>query len=173
MIFNTQLEANIFDKISGSLESMGYDIARIKVFKMTSRKVIQIMIERIDSNNLTLEDCEKASQYLSVLLDAENIISDQYNLEISSRGVDYPLTRSKDFNETIGKKVKILTKLPVSGRKRFSGVLLNFADEIAKIQVSENEIYDIHFANVADAHHDYFASTVAKNKNNKSKKRDK
>lgn len=123
------------------------------------------MIERIDGANVAMADCEKASRHISVLMDVENPIDSEYNLELSSTGLDRPMTRQKDFANNIGKVVKLSLKAPINGQKRFSGVVKEVTENMISLaSVQPAEIIEIDFNNIVEAHLDYFAKNNKKTK---------
>jgi ribosome maturation factor RimP len=118
----TPLEQTIEEMITPSLEALGYAVVRIRLFDGESR-TLQIMAERIADSALSLGDCEKISRAISTVLDVEDPITDAYNLEVSSPGIDRPLVRLKDFANYVGHEAKMTLRLPVDGRKRYTGTL--------------------------------------------------
>ena len=106
-----------------TLESMGYELVRVQ-FQGKSRPTLQIMAERVDGQGMAVEDCADISRALSALLDVEDPIAGAYVLEVSSPGIDRPLTRAKDFAAWVGFEAKIEVDQPIDGRKRFRGKLL-------------------------------------------------
>lgn len=170
MIVSNQFEANILEIVRDPLESMGYGVVRIRIFSDRG-KILQLMIERLDENHITLEDCEKASNYLSVVLDVENVLDERYSLELSSAGLDRPLTREKDFVLNKGKKVRIQSKTPINAQRKFSGTLIDFQEGKAIVDVVGRGVVEIPFINMIDATLDYFGSEdVQKNKKSKRSK---
>jgi ribosome maturation factor RimP len=81
------------------------------------------MADRNDGSLITVDDCAEISQALSAIFDVEEPLPGAYDLEISSAGIDRPLTRTKDFVTYAGFEAKVETKQPVAGRKRFRGML--------------------------------------------------
>jgi ribosome maturation factor RimP len=77
---------------------------------------------------MTVDDCADISRAVSALLDVEDPISSAYTLEVSSPGIDRPLTRAKDFDRFAGFEARIETRLPIDGRKRFRGILRGVQD---------------------------------------------
>ncbi|MBA4249398.1 MAG: ribosome maturation factor RimP [Candidatus Pelagibacter sp.] len=116
-------------KLSDFLKAEGYEIIRILV-NGNIRKTLQIMIDRLDGQIVTVTDCEKVSRLVSPVLDVYNFISDAYNLEVSSPGMDRPLTKPDHFIRFVGEKIMVQTSHPVgkSPRIRHKGVL-EFASE--------------------------------------------
>jgi ribosome maturation factor RimP len=113
--------------IAPSLEALGFELVRVR-YGGPGRPTLQIMIERSDRAPLTVDECALASKSISALLDVEDPIGGAYNLEVSSPGLDRPLTRIGDFERFAGFEAKFETDLPVEGRKRFRGQLLGVED---------------------------------------------
>ncbi len=108
--------------ITPSIEAMGYEVVRVLLL-VGQRSTLQIMAERADGASMTVEDCADISRSVSALLDVEDPIAGAYTLEVSSPGLDRPLTRLKDFERFAGFTAKLEARMPVDGRKRFKGAL--------------------------------------------------
>lgn len=106
------------------LEKLGYDLVRV-LFIESPRSVLQIMAEPLEDRLMDVEDCAKISRAISVVLDVEDPIENAYCLEVSSPGIDRPLTRMKDFQTWKGFSVSIELQQAIEGRKRFSGTLVD------------------------------------------------
>ncbi len=126
----------VADLISPSLTDMGFELVRVQ-FTGNTRKTLQVMAERIDRVAMTVEDCAQISRAASALLDVEDPIAGQYLLEVSSPGLDRPLTRKDDFVRFAGFEVKLETVMPVDGRKRFKGRLIGLNDEGAIVMAPD------------------------------------
>ena len=122
--------------IAPSLEALGFELVRVR-FGGPGRPTLQIMIERQDREALTVDDCASASKAISALLDVEDPIGGAYNLEISSPGLDRPLTRIGDFERFAGFEAKIEVTVPVNGRKRLRGQVLGV--ENGNVRISRDE----------------------------------
>lgn len=109
--------------IGPSLEAMGYRIVRV-AFLGARRATLQIMAERLDDAPMTVDDCTQISRSVSALLDVADPIADAYMLEVSSPGLDRPLTRPEDYERFAGFEAKIELGRPFDGRKRFKGRIL-------------------------------------------------
>jgi ribosome maturation factor RimP len=120
--------------IGPSLAAMGYGIVRV-AFTGGRRPTLQIMAERTDNAAMTVEDCESISHNVSALLDVADPITSAYVLEISSPGIDRPLTRRADYERFAGFEAKIELQRPVEGRRRFRGKLLGLEGDEAKVLV--------------------------------------
>lgn len=108
--------------IEPALEAMGYELVRVSLIGR-ERPTLQVMAERRDEAAMTVEDCAGISRAISALLDVEDPIAGAYTLEVSSPGIDRPLTRPKDFDRYRGFEARIETRQPVAGRRRLKGVL--------------------------------------------------
>ena len=113
--------------IAPSLDAMGYELVRVQL-QGKQRLTLQIMADRKDGVMMAVEDCADISRALSALLDVEDPISGAYSLEVSSPGIDRPLTRAKDFEQWAGFEAKLEAAQPIEGRKRFKGKLLGLDD---------------------------------------------
>ena len=101
------------------LRDLGLRLVRVKI-SASAGATVQIMAERPDGG-MTIDDCERASEALSPVFDAEDIMAQAYRLELSSPGIDRPLVRLSDFERAAGHEAKIEMAAPVAGRKRFRG----------------------------------------------------
>jgi ribosome maturation factor RimP len=113
----------IAQTIEPSLAAMGYRLVRMVIIS-GRRATLQIMAERLDDRPMTVDDCAQISHSVSALLDVEDPISGAYVLEISSPGIDRPLTRPEDYDRFSGFEARVELARPIGGRKRFRGRLL-------------------------------------------------
>jgi ribosome maturation factor RimP len=133
---HTSLETRLAAIISPTLESMGYELVRVVVLGR-ERPTVQVMADRADGSQITVQDCENISHTLSAVLDVEDPIPGAWSLEISSAGIDRPLTRAKDWNRFAGHLARAETVAPVDGRRRFSGVVLGADDTAARLRLDD------------------------------------
>ncbi len=133
---HTGLEARIADAIMPTLIDMGYELVRVAVLGR-ERPTVQIMADRADGAMITVEDCEAISRAVGAVLDVADPIPGNWTLEVSSAGIDRPLTRIKDWNRYIGHRARVEMEIPVDGRKRISGVLLGADAEHARMILDE------------------------------------
>ena len=106
---------------------MGFDVVRVALTS-GQRKTLQVMADRNDGSLISVEECSEISHALSAIFDVEEPVKGAYDLEVSSAGIDRPLTRPKDFATYAGFDAKLETKMPVEGRKRFRGLLKGVND---------------------------------------------
>jgi ribosome maturation factor RimP len=122
------LEAKVAAAIAPSMADMGYELVRVAVLGR-ERPTVQIMADRTDGAPVGVDDCEAISQAMGAVLDVANLVAGAWTLEVSSPGIDRPLTRVKDWNRFAGHLARAELAVPVDGRKRVSGVVLG-ADEV-------------------------------------------
>jgi ribosome maturation factor RimP len=141
--------AEISRLVEPSLDGMGYELVRVQ---MTGgdQPTLQIMAERKDRRDMTVEDCATISRNLSAILDVEDPISESYSLEISSPGIDRPLMRLADYERFAGFEAKIETKRPLDGQRKFSGRLVGVRGERVAIDVGQGAA-EIPFDDIARA----------------------
>lgn len=137
--------------IEPAIEDLGLEIVRLKWTGGEKRKTMQIMVEPKDGGITTVEHCEAVSHTVSAILDVEDVIAEEYNLEVSSPGLDRPLTRMKDFENYKNLETKLETKMMIEGRKRFRGRVLSVEGENIIFAIDEGEEYVIPFDNIAAA----------------------
>ena len=91
--------------IEKKLTSMGLELYELKCIKAGSRLILRIFIDK--DSSVTVDDCEKASHEISILLDVENFSQTPYTLEVSSPGIDRPLTTEKEFRRLVGNDIRV------------------------------------------------------------------
>ena len=121
LIAKTGMDQKIARIIAPMIEDLGFELVRIRL-QGGDTPTLQIMTER-PTGGIEVEDCAQISTMISALLDVEDPIGDAYTLEISSPGIDRPLTRLKDFDAYEGYEARLETAELIDGRKRFRGTL--------------------------------------------------
>ncbi len=121
-----------------TVEGMGFELVRLRLMG-GKRATLQIMAERPDGT-MEVEDCARLSRQISVVLDVEDPIEREYTLEVSSPGIDRPLTRLADFDRWEGYEAKLETDELIDGRKRFRGVLAGIEGDEVLIDVEDDTI---------------------------------
>ncbi|MCQ8782377.1 ribosome maturation factor RimP [Mangrovibrevibacter kandeliae] len=154
IIIEDGLEARIAAIVEPVLEQLGYRLVRVRISGLNGM-TLQIMAERPDGT-MSIEDCEAASRAISPVLDVEDPIEREYNLEMSSPGIDRPLVRRSDFKTWAGHLLKLETSRIVDGRKRYRGTVVDVGEDgitLDRDQPAPNEAarVDIAFDAIADA----------------------
>lgn len=138
--------------IEPAVNDLGLDIVRMKWVADNARKALQVMVEPQDGSITQVEHCQEASQVMSAILDVEDIIKDEYNLEVSSPGIDRPLTRLKDFEKYKSFEAKIEIRDAILGQRRFRGHIIDIEGENINFEQRDTkEVVEIEFSNVLDA----------------------
>ncbi|MEN9682428.1 MAG: ribosome maturation protein RimP [Pseudomonadota bacterium] len=135
--------ARITEIVEPEAKALGFDLVRVMVFGKTEvgdeEVTLQVMAERPDTGQLVIEDCAALSHRISDALDAleeagEVLIDEAYRLEVSSPGIDRPLTRAKDFANWAGHEARVALKVPVEGnRKSLQGELVGIAGDVVTL----------------------------------------
>ena len=125
--------------IAPTLQDMGFDLVRVRI-SGAQRRTLQIMAERLDDGTMTVEDCAAISRAVSTLLDVEDPIKGSYTLEVSSPGLDRPLTRPKDYTRFAGLEAKIELRDPMDGQRRFRGRIAGLADDQVQLDTEDTRV---------------------------------
>ena len=142
----------LLELIDPVAESLGLAVVRVRLMGGTLRRRLQIMAERNLDHDISVEECARLSRAVSEVLDAADPISGEYLLEVSSPGIDRPLTRLIDFDLFEGLEARLETDRMVEGRKRFKGIVAGVEGENVAIDLDgEDETALIPFAWLADA----------------------
>jgi len=116
-----------------TVERLGYELMDLELKLHGRGGVVRLFIDHPDG--VSLEDCEKVSHAVSALLDVEDPLPGQYNLEVSSPGLDRKLTKPEHFQRFTGETVKVQMRFPIAGRRRFRGKLVSSDDENIVVDV--------------------------------------
>lgn len=137
--------------IAPQAEALGFDLVRVKLFGGAGDVTLQVMAERPDTRQLTIEDCAQLSRRISDLMDEADPIESEYRLEVSSPGIDRPLTRRKDFADWAGHEARVTLAAPVAGRKVLTGIIRGVDGDRITIDLPKHGEMEIGFADVANA----------------------
>jgi ribosome maturation factor RimP len=137
--------------IEPEAEALGLALVRVQMFGGKSDPTLQVMAERPDTRQLDLSDCEALSRRISDVLDGADPIENAYRLEVSSPGIDRPLTRLKDFADWQGFDARLRLAEPLNGRKQFDGRLLGIEGETVRLYAERVGEVDMPFAQIASA----------------------
>ncbi|WP_295311347.1 ribosome maturation factor RimP [Roseobacter sp.] len=138
LIAKAAIDRRMAEIITPVIEDMGFELVRVRLMSGKST-TLQIMADKPDGG-IEVDDCAEISQAVSAVLDVEDPILDEYTLEVSSPGIDRPLTRIKDFEAFEGYEAKIETAETIDGRRRFKGELAGVEGDEVLINVAEGTI---------------------------------
>ena len=137
--------------IGPEVNRLGYDLVRVQIIGGTSDPTLQVMAERSDTRQLDITDCERISRRLSEVLDLADPIAGSYRLEVSSPGIDRPLTRLEDYRDWAGHEARVTLTEPREGRKQFTGTLQGVKGEQIKLTDKQGSEHNLLFADIAAA----------------------
>lgn len=137
-------EKRVAATLDGVAEDMGFAIVRVAAMGGDERRTLQIMAEPLSAEDdgdaaMSVEDCARLSRAFGAVLDVEEIVSGAYVLEVSSPGIERPLTRVADFDRFAGAQVRVELNAPIDGRRRLRGVLRGLRDDAVVVDVAEGE----------------------------------
>ena len=142
--------------IEPEAKAMGLELVRVKMFGGRSDPTLQVMAERPDTRQLTIDDCADLSRRISDRLDemeaaGRDPIDHAYRLEVSSPGIDRPLTRLKDYDDWAGHEARVTLVEPVEGRKQLNGTLAGTDGDQVTVDVRKHKPMTVAFSQIADA----------------------
>jgi ribosome maturation factor RimP len=138
LIAKAAIDRRLAEIITPVIEDLGFELVRVRL--MTGKQsTLQVMAQRPDGG-IEVDECAQVSHAISATLDVEDPILDAYALEVSSPGIDRPLTRLKDFEQWEGYEAKIETGELIDGRRRFKGELAGVEDDEVLINIPEGTV---------------------------------
>ena len=135
LIAKTAIDRRLADIVGPVIEGLGFELVRIRLMGGRTR-VLQIMADRPDGG-IEVDDCATISTAVSAVMDVEDPIEENYVLEVSSPGIDRPLTRLKDFDMWVDYEARIETTELIDGRRRFKGTLQGTEGDEVLIEIEE------------------------------------
>jgi ribosome maturation factor RimP len=135
LIAKTAIDRRLAEIVGPVIEGMGFELVRLRLMGGKSR-VLQIMADRPEGG-IDIEDCARISTAVSAMLDVADPLEDAYTLEVSSPGIDRPLTRLKDFDAWADHAARIETSEPIDGRRRFKGMLRGTEDGEILLEIDD------------------------------------
>jgi ribosome maturation factor RimP len=134
---HTGLEGRLAAIVAPTLEDMGFELVRVTVLGR-ERPTVQVMADRADGSAISIEDCEAISRALGAVIDVEDPLPGEWRLEVSSAGIDRPLTRRKDWTRFAGHLARVELAVPLDGgRRRFSGIVLGADAAAAHLRLDD------------------------------------
>ena len=138
---------NLHNLLEPGAEALGLELVAVEMAGRDGN-ILRVYIN--SPNGISVDDCAAASHQFSAILDVEDPISGKYNLEVSSPGLDRPLVKTSHFEEVVGETVKIRTRWPIQGRRRFTGILTRTSDDAALVEV-DGEVYEVPYEDMERA----------------------
>ncbi|MEH6645567.1 ribosome maturation factor RimP [Sulfitobacter sp.] len=138
LIAKAAMDRRLAEIITPVIEDLGFELVRVRLMS-GKNATLQVMADRPDGG-IEVDDCAKISTAVGAVLDVEDPIIDEYALEVSSPGIDRPLTRLKDFANFEGYEAKIETDDLIDGRRRFKGELAGVEGDEVLINIEEGTV---------------------------------
>ena len=138
LIAKAAVDRRLAEIVTPTIEGLGYELVRLRLMS-GKNTTLQIMADKPDGG-IEVDDCAKISQAVSAVMDVEDPLEGEYALEVSSPGIDRPLTRLKDFENYEGYEVRLQTSELIEGRKRFNGTLRGVEGNEVLIEIAEGTI---------------------------------
>jgi len=138
LIAKAAIDRRMAEIITPVIEDLGYELVRIRLMS-GKESILQIMADKPEGG-IEVDDCALISTAVSAILDVEDLILDSYTLEVSSPGIDRPLTRIKDFDNFEGYEAKLETDELIDGRRRFKGMLAGTEGDEVLINLTEGTV---------------------------------
>ena len=135
-------QTHLWELFEPVVSGMGFELIEIEHFPNPKHGVLRLYIDKPEGSEegIVVDDCSAVSRQISALIDVEDPVSGQFNLEVSSPGLDRPLRRLKDFQRFTGSLVKLKTAIPLEGQRNFKGRLLEASEESVTIGVDKEEL---------------------------------
>ncbi|MDF2177068.1 ribosome maturation factor RimP [Aliiglaciecola sp. CAU 1673] len=129
----SKLEQTLTDMLAPAVEALGFELLGIEFIRAGKHSTLRVYIDHADG--ITVENCADVSHQVSAVLDVEDPISTEYNLEVSSPGMDRPLFKESHFQAVVGQMVTVKLRLPINNRRNFKGTLLQVESGNATVEV--------------------------------------
>ncbi len=132
------LQDRLISLIEPLVESLGYELVLLEFSPQGRSAVLRMYLD--GPNGVTLGDCESVSREVAALLDVEDPVKTPFHLEVSSPGMDRPLTKPAHFERFNGRKAKVELAVPLNGQRRFVGTIIGTSGEGVRLAVEKNEV---------------------------------
>ena len=139
-----------YNNLEPSLNNEGFEIVKL-AWVAGEIRTLQILLERSDSGKISIDECRDQSNKISALLDVYSGFTEKYNLEVSSSGIDRPLSRLKDFEKYKDMLCKLKLVSPLEGRAKFKGFVKNVEENIIHFKDEEGIEFSFSFKRIDNA----------------------
>ncbi len=129
----SQLEQKLTDMLSAPVEALGFELLGIEFVRAGKHSTLRVYIDHPDG--ITVDHCADVSHQVSAVLDVEDPISTEYNLEVSSPGMDRPLFKTSHYQDCVGEVVSVRLRMPMNERRNFKGKVLSVEDGNLTLEV--------------------------------------
>ncbi len=141
--------SQFIDKLTAMLEpavgALGFELLGIEFIRAGKHSTLRVYIDH--ENGITVDDCADVSYQVSAVLDVEDPINTEYNLEVSSPGMDRPLFKAKHYADLVGETVTVRLRVPMGNRRNFKGTVLGVDGDQLSLDV-DNETFELVISNI-------------------------
>jgi ribosome maturation factor RimP len=141
----SQLERKLTEMLIAPVEALGFELVGVEFVRAGKHSILRVFIDH--ENGIDVDNCADASHQISAVLDVEDIITAEYNLEVSSPGMDRPLFNSAHYALVVGETITVKLSIPQNGRRNFKGLLLKCENETILVKV-DNDEFSLAIANI-------------------------
>jgi ribosome maturation factor RimP len=141
----SQLERKLTDMLTPPVEALGFELVGVEFVRAGKHSILRVFIDH--ENGIDVDDCADASHQISAVMDVEDPITTEYNLEVSSPGMDRPLFKSEHYALVVGEIITVKLSIPQDGRRNFKGLLLKCENDTILIKV-DNDEFSLAIANI-------------------------
>ncbi len=149
LIAKTPMDRKLASIIQDEIEALGFELVRLR-YQSGERPTLQLMVERPDGG-IEVDECARVSTAVSAILDVDDPIEGEYVLEVSSPGIDRPLTRFKDFDDWQGYDARIVLENAIENQKKFRGILAGVDGTEILLNLNNGDTIGLDFDWVAEA----------------------
>lgn len=144
----SQLEKRLTEMLEAPVEAIGFELVGVEFIRAGKHSTLRLYID--SENGVEVDDCVNVSHQVSAVLDVEDPITNEYNLEVSSPGVDKPLFKPAHYQQVLDQTVNVKLQMPQDGRRNFKGTLKS-CDDRNFIMVVDKEEFELAYDNVLKA----------------------
>jgi len=141
----SQLERKLTEMLIAPVEALGFELVGVEFVRAGKHSILRVFIDHEDG--IDVDNCADASHQISAVLDVEDIITAEYNLEVSSPGMDRPLFNSAHYALVVGETITVKLSIPQNGRRNFKGLLLKCENDTILVKV-DNDEFSLAIANI-------------------------
>ncbi len=141
VIMISSIEQKITEIIQETVHNLGFEVVKISI-KGAKYKILEILIDRLDEQKVSISDCKAVSKNISTLLDIEDIFEGGYNLEISSVGIERPLVNFQNYARFIGNNVQIRLKELLNNCGHYRGTITSAENNIVTLKIKNEKLKD-------------------------------
>ena len=143
-----KLEDKLTEMLEPGVEALGYELVGVEFVRAGKHSILRVFIDH--ENGVTVDDCAEVSYQASAILDVEDPITTEYNLEVSSPGMDRPLFKARHYEQAVGEVIQARWTVPMDNRRNFKGKLLSCENGMINIEV-DGQQFQLAVANIEKA----------------------